>query len=119
MALVDAKCTNCGAKLSIDDSKDAAICEFCGSAFIVEKAINNFQINANVINVINTGSENDYIIRAGVLEKYNGSSIDVTLPQNVFYIGKSAFKNCIGLSSVKMHNQVSSIGENAFENCRS
>ena len=33
MPLVDAKCTNCGAPLKIDNSKDAAICEHCGSAF--------------------------------------------------------------------------------------
>ena len=37
MPLVDAKCTNCGANLKIDDTNDAAICEYCGSAFVVEK----------------------------------------------------------------------------------
>ncbi len=42
MPLVEVKCTNCGQTLRVDDSKDAAICEFCGSAFIVEKAINNY-----------------------------------------------------------------------------
>lgn len=42
MPFVEAKCTNCGHTLKVDNSKDAAICEFCGSAFIVEKAINNF-----------------------------------------------------------------------------
>lgn len=39
MALVEAKCTNCGGKLKIDNEKDAAICPYCGSAFIVEKGI--------------------------------------------------------------------------------
>lgn len=42
MPFVEAKCTNCGHTLKVDNSKDAAVCEFCGSAFIVEKAINNF-----------------------------------------------------------------------------
>ena len=37
MPLVNAKCTNCGANIKIDDNKEAAVCEFCGSAFIVEK----------------------------------------------------------------------------------
>lgn len=50
MPLVDAKCTNCGAPLKIDNSKDAAICEHCGSAFIVEKAINNYNNTINVDN---------------------------------------------------------------------
>jgi hypothetical protein len=39
MPLTPAKCTQCGASLQVDPSKDAAICEFCGTPFIVEKAI--------------------------------------------------------------------------------
>ena len=42
MPLVQAKCTNCGSNLEIDNTKDAAICPYCGTAFIVEKAINNY-----------------------------------------------------------------------------
>ena len=42
MSLVDAKCTNCGSPLKVDNKQEAAVCEFCGSAFIVEKAINNY-----------------------------------------------------------------------------
>ena len=56
MKLVDAKCTNCGAVLKVDSAKDAAICEHCGSAYIVEKAVNYYQtqnINANVVNIFN------------------------------------------------------------------
>lgn len=56
MPLVAAQCTNCGAALQVDDAKDAAVCQYCGSAFIVEKAIQNFEIhnsyqisNANII----------------------------------------------------------------------
>ena len=56
MAFVAAKCTQCGANLQVDETKEAANCEHCGSAFIVEKAINNYnvanaQINAEVVNV--------------------------------------------------------------------
>ena len=43
MPLVNAKCTNCGANLQVDNTKDAAICQHCGSAYIVEKAINNYR----------------------------------------------------------------------------
>ena len=50
MPLVNAKCPNCGATLKTDDSKDAAICEFCNSAFIVERAINNFNTTINIAN---------------------------------------------------------------------
>lgn len=56
MPLVQAKCTNCGANLPVDSGKDAAVCSFCGAAFIIEKAINNYnienaQIKADVVNV--------------------------------------------------------------------
>ncbi len=55
MPLVLAKCTNCGANLKVDSAKDAAVCQFCGSAFIVEKAIHNYTIHndirADVVNI--------------------------------------------------------------------
>jgi len=42
MSLVAAKCTQCGASIEVDDSKEAGICRTCGTAFITEKAINNY-----------------------------------------------------------------------------
>lgn len=45
MPLVKAKCTSCGANLNVDNTKDAAICEFCGTPYIVEKAITHFISN--------------------------------------------------------------------------
>ena len=47
MPFVAAKCPQCGAQLKVNDEKDAAICEFCGTPFIVEKAIHNYTINNN------------------------------------------------------------------------
>lgn len=59
MPLVNAKCTNCGAPLIVDNTKEAAICQYCGSAFIVEQAINNYNYyvtnNINADKVIITG----------------------------------------------------------------
>ncbi len=49
MGLIPAKCTNCGANIQVDESKDAGICEACGTAFITEKAINNYVTNINNI----------------------------------------------------------------------
>lgn len=49
MPIVPAKCTACGANLNVDSNKDAAVCNYCGSAFIIEKAINNYN-NYNTIN---------------------------------------------------------------------
>ena len=54
MPLVDAKCTNCGSVLKVDKLKEAAICEYCGSVFVIEKAIQNY--NYYVTNNINADS---------------------------------------------------------------
>lgn len=62
MGMVPAKCTECGAAIEIDDSKEAGICKHCGTAFITEKAINNYITNNIVTNnftkIIN-GKEQD------------------------------------------------------------
>lgn len=56
MAMVPAKCTQCGGQLTVDSEKDAAVCEFCGTPFIVEKAINNY--NTTVINKFDNATVN-------------------------------------------------------------
>lgn len=48
MSLVPAKCTNCGGELQIDNTKDAAVCPYCGSAFIIEKAVNLYNQTYNI-----------------------------------------------------------------------
>lgn len=64
MALVAAKCTQCGGNIKVDNTQDAGICEFCGTPFITEKAINNYNTfvtnsfaGAN-INVVGVNSNN-------------------------------------------------------------
>lgn len=52
MGFVAAKCTQCGANIEVDDTKEAGICKYCGTAFVTEKAINNYIIN-NTINIQN------------------------------------------------------------------
>jgi len=37
--IVIAKCTSCGAGISVDDTKDAGVCEYCKSAYVVNTAI--------------------------------------------------------------------------------
>ena len=124
MPLVSAKCTDCGANLKVDNTKDAAICEFCGSAFIVEKAINNYNItnnnniNANVVNIYG-GNSADFQIRAGVLEKYTGASTVVVIPNSVTIIADEAFAGCRGLKNVTIPNSVTEIGHRAFKGCSS
>ena len=39
---IAAKCTQCGANIEVDDTKEAGICKYCGNAFVTEKVINNY-----------------------------------------------------------------------------
>jgi len=145
MKFVDAKCPNCGAVLKVDDSKEAAICEHCGSAFIVEKAIQQFNItnvtnnniNAQTVNII--AKEKDFVIEAGVLVKYKGESPIVHVPGNVESIKSDALPTSIRelylpdsleelnryvcggfsrLTKVVFGKNLKTIGEYAFENCK-
>ena len=42
--IVPAICTQCSAQIDVDASLDAAICPHCGTAFIVEKAVESYNI---------------------------------------------------------------------------
>lgn len=70
MALVEARCTNCGAKLEVDSAKEAAICPACNSAFIVEKAINN--TTNNITNENHITNSNVTIVNNETLSFDNG-----------------------------------------------
>ena len=64
MPLVPAKCTQCGANIEIDDTKEAGICQHCGTAFITEKAITNY--NTYVTNNNNFAGANINVMGANV-----------------------------------------------------
>ena len=63
-SFVPAVCTQCGARLEVDPAQDAAVCPYCGTPFVVQKAINNFSIqnatieHADTVNVqVNTAAD--------------------------------------------------------------
>lgn len=56
-----AKCSNCGANIEADDTKDAGICKFCNAAIVAKKAIDNSIANVNKIeNAIQYATKNTY-----------------------------------------------------------
>lgn len=127
MPLMKAQCTNCGAALEVDNAKEAAICPYCGTPYIVEKAINNYNtvnnISAGVVNIYG-GNVSDFEIRGGVLEKYCGASTVVVIPDTVKAIGakdstEGAFRGCAGITSVTIPDSVTYIGNYAFQGCSS
>ncbi|MDO5296273.1 MAG: hypothetical protein Q4F00_06490 [bacterium] len=68
--LVPAKCTSCGDIIQIDRAKDTAICPSCGSAFIVEKAVNNYGtiINAQTVEIHTDGITADNLLSIALEE---------------------------------------------------
>lgn len=42
--MVPAVCTQCGGSLDVDPLQETAKCPFCGMTFVVEKAINNYNV---------------------------------------------------------------------------
>ena len=64
MGFVPARCTQCGASIKVDESKDAGICEYCGTPFVTEKVINNYNTTINhnyagaTINIVGGDKEN-------------------------------------------------------------
>lgn len=56
MAFIPAICIQCGAQIEVDDTQEAGVCKYCGTAFITEKVINNY--NTYITN--NNNTVNDY-----------------------------------------------------------
>ena len=52
MALVAAICSQCGAKIDVDESSKTGICPFCGMKYIIEQVINKYYKVFNVTNNI-------------------------------------------------------------------
>ena len=71
--LVPAKCTSCNASLDVDPSKDAALCPYCGTPFIVEKAIQQFITTHKTVNniqtaIIQNGFSEEKYVENGIMQ---------------------------------------------------
>ena len=62
-------------------------------------------------------TKTDFEIQDGVLKKYHGSGKNVTIPDGVTTIGKSAFQACNSLISVTIPSSVTTIEQGAFLGC--
>ncbi len=80
MALQAAICTQCGAQIQVDESKEAGICPNCGTAFITEKVIHQFVTQNNfsgaTINVQGgVDIENLYTLARRAVESLNTDDV--------------------------------------------
>ena len=62
-------------------------------------------------------NRNDFIILAGILDRYDGTQSEVIVPDGVTNIGVSAFRGCKGIKSITLPNSVTGIGKFAFYGC--
>lgn len=118
--LIPGICTQCGATLSVDKEKDAMVCPYCNTPFVVEKAIQKYSIvnNINAQNVYVQGNiEKEYKIEGGVLTKYSGESLHVIIPKSVKKIGDKVFDGSM-IESVELCEGIIEIGTYAFRNCK-
>ncbi len=56
----------------------------------------------------------DFVIEDGVLKKYKGNGVDVTIPDGVTSIGEWAFFECSSLKSISIPDSVTNIESFAF-----
>ena len=80
MSLKPAICTQCGGQIEVDDSKEAGICQFCGTAFITEKVIHQYVTQNNfagaTINIQGgVDDENLYMLARRAVEQNNIADI--------------------------------------------
>ena len=109
MPLVNAKCTNCGAALKVDNKLEAAVCEYCGSAYIVEKAIQNYNyyvtnnINADNVFIMGKGDvENERLLKnAETNERFKDNNKATQIYQQVTEDYPYEYRGWLGLALIQ------------------
>ena len=69
--MVPAICTQCGGTVEVNKDEETAICPFCGASFIIEKAVNIYNVqhanieHADTVNVDVSGAVKEVLDFAG------------------------------------------------------
>lgn len=113
-------CDICGGALTMQPSGKTAVCDSCGMQYSAERIREKVQEIKGTVSVEGTvrTQEADFIIRGGVLERYNGNDPHVIIPDSVVRIGEKAFEGCPGIRDIAMPDSVVEIGDFAFSKCR-
>ena len=101
--MVPAICSQCGAQVNVDASQETAFCTYCGAKFIVEKAINNYNIktanigHADTINVYAGDTAENLTDRALIMLKDNQAQRARELFDNALNKNPHYWKAYLGL----------------------
>ena len=110
------KCELCGSNQLI--KKDGFFqCEYCGTKYTLEEAKKLFVSGTVSVEGEVRTKDADFIIKAGVLEKYNGESDMVTVPDGVKELGKECFAGA-AIVQVQLPASLIKIGQGAFKGCK-
>ena len=114
-------CDICGGDIVMNPTGEFAVCESCGMKHSKERVQAKIQEIKGTVTVEGTvkTKETDFVIRGGVLEKYNGEDTEVVIPNNVVAIGENAFAKCKGIINISIPLSVREIGAWAFSECES
>ncbi len=110
MNLVSAICPSCGAQIQIPPDQDRAFCSYCGNQIMAEAAIAYGKVKID--GVVKTQSA-DFVIEAGVLKEYHGTSTDVVVPDNVTAI-EGAFNETL-VTTVTLPEGLKAISMSFFD----
>ena len=105
MAFIAAKCSQCGANIQVDDSRESGFCTYCGAKFVTEKVVHNYvtnnkivtnyeqttNVNAHTVHIHNDEINRLFMVEEGVLVKYKGKLKKVSVPEGILEIGDGAF----------------------------
>lgn len=109
---VPAKCTGCGANLKVDPSLKMAVCPFCHAEYVVQQAIQNYNIDVKCGGIVNIQAANvhmgvtidNLLIRAREFEKsgnfqkateYYERSLDIDAHNVEAKMGADRCEKCI------------------------
>ncbi len=122
MGFVAARCTSCGANITVDEGKEAGICQYCGTAFVTEKVINNYNTfiqntnyiqNATIVNDSNMESEKKSILHYMRTNNYAAAKSEIDEFISNFPYSAFGYEQKI-LYSIKLLDKISLNG-NAIE----
>ena len=105
--LVPAICPKCGGALEVDDSQEAAVCKYCSTPFIAEKAINNYinQHNTyiNSATIVSKDTADRMFVKAIDLTKISKfqQAYDAFVEMSLEYPGD--WRSWLGISLLRMH----------------
>lgn len=125
MSLVPARCPQCGGILEVDETQEAALCRYCGTPFITEKAIHQYitnvnttvnqttNINADTVHIHQDEINRFFVIEGGTLIRYNGKLRKIVIPEGVTAIGDNVFAET-DFDEIVLPASVVEIGKAAF-----